>query len=417
MTDDGSLDDLVEDINDNLELFEASLLEYEKTMGTPQENVSLVHIMFRYVHNSKGALSIIGQNHLSRLVHFVETHLDNIRNGRGAFTNEVLDASLKAVSLITRELAGEDLGEEIEGLCLRLEQALEASEAEAASSQAVVGFDLGEEQLALAKKALSAGKELYQVEKPIRTSTSDEELEQLGIFEDIAEVGDLIAFYPRNEQFDHSLPEQVLRIVFASEQPSDDLELFIFDPFKMVSLVGEEKAEGEVKPAQVADLEAEGRQETPLEADGDEQAGLRVLIVEDDYASQLVIKKYLDEWGRCDIANDGREGIIQFMLAHEEKKPYDLVCLDIMMPFIDGRKLLRLIRKVESDFEIYGLEGVKIVMTTALGDKRNIIESFNEGCEGYLTKPIVREPLEALLRKLGLIKGASSEQSFSQVSL
>ena len=48
-----------------------------------------------------------------------------------------------------------------------------------------------------------------------------------------------------------------------------------------------------------------------------------------------------------------------------------------------------------------GSDGVKIIMTTALDDKKNILEAFRSQCEAYLTKPIHVKKLHGELSKLG----------------
>ena len=64
---------------------------------------------------------------------------------------------------------------------------------------------------------------------------------------------------------------------------------------------------------------------------------MRCLIVEDDFISRRILQQLLSSHFECDVAVDGEEGVESFRLAHEEKKPYDRVFLDIMMPKLDGR--------------------------------------------------------------------------------
>ena len=45
---------------------------------------------------------------------------------------------------------------------------------------------------------------------------------------------------------------------------------------------------------------------------------------------------FLSKYGECDITVDGMEAVDAFMMALEDKEPYDLICLDIMMPVMDG---------------------------------------------------------------------------------
>lgn len=130
---------------------------------------------------------------------------------------------------------------------------------------------------------------------------------------------------------------------------------------------------------------------------------MKILIAEDDLASRKFIFKYLSEYGDCDITVDGMEALEAFLLAHQEEQPYDLICLDIMMPNLDGLKTLKAIRDIEKQKGIEGKERVKIIMTTALNDLQNINEAFDSDCEGYAVKPIDTEKLTEVMNKLGLI--------------
>ncbi|TYT73750.1 response regulator [Desulfobotulus mexicanus] len=129
---------------------------------------------------------------------------------------------------------------------------------------------------------------------------------------------------------------------------------------------------------------------------------MRILIVEDDPISRMVMEKNLKSLGICDLVENGREALEAFEKALLENKPYDLITLDIMMPEMDGQTALQEIRKMEDEEGIYGLSGVKVIMTTALDDKDNIMRAFKSQCEGYLTKPIQRQKLFQLMDELGL---------------
>lgn len=130
---------------------------------------------------------------------------------------------------------------------------------------------------------------------------------------------------------------------------------------------------------------------------------MRILIVEDDFASRKLIHKYMAPYGDCDIVVDGEEALEAFNIAWGDGRPYDLICLDIMLPKLDGQSVLKKIREIESDKGIFGLKGVKILMTTALNDARNIIEAFRSQCEAYIPKPIDKNRLAKEMRGLGLI--------------
>ena len=131
---------------------------------------------------------------------------------------------------------------------------------------------------------------------------------------------------------------------------------------------------------------------------------MRILIVEDDYTSGILLKKYLADYGDCTVATDGEEAIQLFKTAVKEKATFDLVCLDIMLPKVDGQEVLKEIRMIEGAQKLRGSEEAKVIMTTALSDPQNIITSFREQCEGYLTKPIKKVQLLQEMAKLGLIE-------------
>ncbi|TCO73135.1 response regulator [Marinisporobacter balticus] len=130
---------------------------------------------------------------------------------------------------------------------------------------------------------------------------------------------------------------------------------------------------------------------------------MKILIVEDDLISRKFLSKFLSKYGECDITVDGIEAIDAFLLAWEDEEPYDLICLDIMMPKVDGIVALKTIRSLEIEKGIPQNQRVKIIMTTALNDTKNVHEAFQIGCEGYAAKPIDTNRLIEVLEKLKLI--------------
>jgi two-component system, chemotaxis family, chemotaxis protein CheY len=131
---------------------------------------------------------------------------------------------------------------------------------------------------------------------------------------------------------------------------------------------------------------------------------MRILIVEDDMMSRKLMAAYLQEFGKCDLASNGREALEAVVLAQLEGERYDLVCLDIMMPNMSGQEVLRHIRNVERELAVLPDEEAKVIMTSALQDCENIMGAFREQCDGYLVKPIDKSKLTEMLQELKLVK-------------
>ena len=131
---------------------------------------------------------------------------------------------------------------------------------------------------------------------------------------------------------------------------------------------------------------------------------MKTLIVEDDFLARSLLSTLLSEYGVCHVAVNGQEALDAITRAFEGNDPYDLICLDIMMPVMDGQEALQKLREMEKGRGITGLDTTKVIMVTAVDDSKNIMTAFRQGqCEAYLTKPVDRNKLFSHLRELGLI--------------
>ncbi|MBQ6380838.1 MAG: response regulator transcription factor [Clostridia bacterium] len=101
---------------------------------------------------------------------------------------------------------------------------------------------------------------------------------------------------------------------------------------------------------------------------------MKLLIVDDEPAIRLLVKKYADFEGyESDEAADGMEAVIRC-----RQTPYDIVIMDIMMPELDGFSAVKEIRK-NSD--------VPVIMLSARGEEYDKIHGFELGIDDYVTKP------------------------------
>jgi two-component system chemotaxis response regulator CheY len=130
---------------------------------------------------------------------------------------------------------------------------------------------------------------------------------------------------------------------------------------------------------------------------------MRTLIVEDDFTSRILLQSFLAQYGECHIAVNGKEAIAAFRAGQQSGNHYDLICMDIMMPEMDGKTAVREIRAIEEAGGTLSSDGVKIIMTTALDDVKNVMQSFKELCDAYVIKPIDTRKLLGYIEELQLV--------------
>ncbi|MCP4691205.1 MAG: response regulator [Desulfobacterales bacterium] len=131
---------------------------------------------------------------------------------------------------------------------------------------------------------------------------------------------------------------------------------------------------------------------------------MRILIAEDDFVSRRFIETLLSPYGECHTAVNGAEAVQCFKMAHEERALYDLVCLDIMMPRLSGREVLKQIRRIEKERGLKSNAEVKVIMVTALDDPKTVVDAYYRGgATSYVVKPIEKVKLLDEIRGLGLI--------------
>ncbi|MBN1847439.1 MAG: response regulator [Deltaproteobacteria bacterium] len=131
---------------------------------------------------------------------------------------------------------------------------------------------------------------------------------------------------------------------------------------------------------------------------------MKMLIVDDNPVTSRLLKGILSAHGECDIAGDGKDAIQAFLAAHEKKKPYDLICMDIMMPKMDGNVALVQIRELEKKMGIKNTEEARVLMISDLSDGKSVTKAYYEGgATSYMVKPIEKDKLLDEIHELGLI--------------
>lgn len=117
----------------------------------------------------------------------------------------------------------------------------------------------------------------------------------------------------------------------------------------------------------------------------------RILIADDNIDITEILKKFATKENlEVDVAHDGEEALELF-----QKKSYDVILLDIMMPKIDGYEVIKTIRKTSM---------VPVIMITAKGEDYEKIMGLDLGADDYIVKPFsvaeVMARIRAILRRI-----------------
>lgn len=132
---------------------------------------------------------------------------------------------------------------------------------------------------------------------------------------------------------------------------------------------------------------------------------MRALIVDDDFYSRSFLEYILHPYAFCDVAVNGEEAVMAFQKAMEDKHPYSLVFMDLLMPVIDGPKALREIREIERDFGVDKASQARVIITSVLEDAEDTHNAMYLGeATSFLQKPVDEKSVLSELRRLGLVE-------------
>jgi two-component system, chemotaxis family, chemotaxis protein CheY len=132
---------------------------------------------------------------------------------------------------------------------------------------------------------------------------------------------------------------------------------------------------------------------------------MKTLIVEDDFTSRILLQEILKPYGQAHIAVNGQDAVAAARIARQAGTPFDLICLDIMMPKMDGQEALRQIRAMEEEMGVAPKDRSRVIMVSALGDMKNVLAAYRNLCDGYVAKPLDKAKLLEELAKLNLLPG------------
>ncbi|MCH7988132.1 MAG: response regulator [Planctomycetes bacterium] len=130
--------------------------------------------------------------------------------------------------------------------------------------------------------------------------------------------------------------------------------------------------------------------------------GRNILVVDDGEDNQILLSHILKKAGAdVTIAANGQIAV-DAVLKQKGKTPFDVILMDIQMPVLDGYEATKLLRQNGCDFPIIAL--------TAHARPEDRRQSFEAGCNDFMTKPIARAKLlETVLRHAEAYRKATSD--------
>jgi two-component system chemotaxis response regulator CheY len=134
-----------------------------------------------------------------------------------------------------------------------------------------------------------------------------------------------------------------------------------------------------------------------------EEEKMKSLVVEDEFIARCILQRFLARYGECDVAVDGDEAIEAVTKAIENAAAYQLVCLDIGLPKLNGQGVLEHIRALELGRGIQLGQGCRVIMTTVATASDQVMGAFRGGADAYLNKPISLDSMTRELEALRLI--------------
>ncbi|MFC7018825.1 response regulator transcription factor [Halomicroarcula sp. GCM10025743] len=117
-----------------------------------------------------------------------------------------------------------------------------------------------------------------------------------------------------------------------------------------------------------------------------------ILVVDDDEViRQLLTHRFEGAGYDVRVCEDGRAAIELFDTGYEPA----LAVVDVMMPRLDGTRLLRMVRNGETAVR----SDLPVIMLTSRGQEEHVLEGFDSGADDYVTKPFRGQELLARVRR------------------
>ena len=131
---------------------------------------------------------------------------------------------------------------------------------------------------------------------------------------------------------------------------------------------------------------------------------MRLLVVDDEPLIRGILIGIVDGLAECDQAENGQEAFHKYETALATGQPYDVIFIDLAMPVMNGRNLLRAIRDREMNLSIPDEDRIKAVVISAENSPRQVAGTFFEdGCNDYIIKPFKIKDVLSILSKYRIV--------------
>ncbi|KAG7450831.1 uncharacterized protein BT62DRAFT_928111 [Guyanagaster necrorhizus] len=132
---------------------------------------------------------------------------------------------------------------------------------------------------------------------------------------------------------------------------------------------------------------------------------LDILLAEDNVVNQQLAVKILEKYGHSvEIAENGNSAVEAFKRRVLQNRPYDIILMDVSMPFMGGMEATELIRAYEMHVDLQPIPIVALTAHAMIGDRERCMQA---GMDEHITKPLRRGDLLNIINKLTAERAAS----------
>ncbi len=128
---------------------------------------------------------------------------------------------------------------------------------------------------------------------------------------------------------------------------------------------------------------------------------MKILIIDDEMAALTKMKVLLKPYGDCVLCTNAGQALQICKDSIKNRGYFDLITIDIYLGSVNGNDLLHQINQLELREVV---PSAKKIMITASGTKDNLMKAYNQGCDGFLVKPVKQDAMEQKMASLGYQK-------------